>query len=344
MCVGLALGAPPDAAEDQPTETPELSMSVSHSDGIEPNFSLSSEAHVPAGYVHHGELVAVFGDVVIEGTVTGEVVVVLGSLQISGTVESDVVSVLSKTKLFETARVEGEMVNVGWSLDREPGSKVDGELVNVNFMSLIPFAGDGGGWTGLLRIIYLIRLAKLAALFVVVLLIAALLPRRVAVIGGAFPVRWAWSILVGLLAWAVFFIGCFILAVTLIGIPLVIALGFAMLVTKWLGFASIFFLVGQTLGRNLFRRELPHISCVLGGFIAYALLSLIPFVGWGLTLAMNVLAVGLVISTRFGSEEPWGKSSAPVAGSAPAPEPAAGPPAPPSSPEPEPPGASPSGT
>ena len=274
--------------------------------GPSANFAMSSDAHVKEGDVHHGELVALFGDVVIDGTVTGEVVVIMGSLRVNGTIESDAVSVLSKTTLTENARIEGELVNVGWSVDRANGSVVEGGIVNVNFMSLIPFSGDGG-WSGLVRILYLIKLAKLAALFVVVLLVSALVPRRVSIIAAAIPVRWGWSILAGLLAWALFVVGCCILAVTLIGIPLAIALGFAMLITKWLGLASIFFLVGQTMGRNVLHRELPHLSCVLGGFLAYALLCIIPFVGTILTLGLNIVGVGMVILTKFGAEEPWGQ-------------------------------------
>ncbi len=283
-------------------------MGAVHGPG--PAFSMSADAHVPPGEVHHGELVAVFGDVVIEGTVTGEVVVIMGSLHVSGTVDNDVVSVLSRVTLTETARIDGEFVNVGWSVKRAAGSRIDGEIVNVNFMNLIPFAGEDGGWPALLRVLYLIKLAKLAALFVVVLLVAALVPRRVSIVAAAIPARWGWSILVGLLTWALFVIACCVLAITLIGIPLAIALGFVMLITKWLGLAGIFFLAGQTIGRNVLHRDLPHISCVLGGFLAFALLCLIPFLGTILTLGLNVVGIGMVILTRFGAEEPWGRGRA----------------------------------
>ena len=300
--------------------------------GPSANFAMSSDAHVQAGEVHHGELVALFGDVVIDGTVTGEVVVIMGSLRVNGTIERDVVSVMSETTLTENARIEGELINVGWSVDRAHGSVVERGIVNVNFMSLVPFAGEGG-WSGLVRILYLIKLAKLAALFVVVLIVSALVPRRVSVIAAAIPVRWGWSILAGLLAWALFVVGCFILAVTVIGIPLAFALGFAMLMTKWLGLASIFFLVGQTIGRNVFHRELPHLSCVLGGYLAYAVICIIPFVGFILTLGLNIVGVGMVILTKFGAEEPWGHGRvveprpAPPAGGAATPPPQPTPPA-----------------
>jgi hypothetical protein len=276
-----------------------------------------ADIRVPKGRVHDNEIVAIFGDVVIEGTVTGEVVVILGSLQISGTVEGDVVSVLSRTTLAETAHVEGELVNVGWNLEHATGSRVDGQLVNVNFMSLVPFATEGEFWSFVFWLIFLIKLALLTVLFLGVLVVSAIAPRRVSLIAAAIPARWGWSILVGLLALALFVVTCCVLTFTIIGAPLAIALWFALQVTKWLGLAAIFYLVGQSIGRNLFRRELPHISCVLGGFVLFALLSLIPFFGLFLKLVLNVVAVGMVIVTRFGSEEPWGQGRVTVTGSAP---------------------------
>ncbi|MFQ5877100.1 MAG: hypothetical protein ACE5JH_05345 [Acidobacteriota bacterium] len=284
--------------------------------GAAPTVSLSSDVHVPEDVVHRGELVAILGDVRIDGSVTGEVVVILGSLHISGTVESDVVSILSRTTLTDTAVVEGELVNIGWDLDRARGSRVDGEMVNVDFMSLIPFSGKGGGISGLLRVIFLLKLAALAFLFFVVLLVAALMPRRVSLIAAALPLRWGWAILAGILAWSAFTVSCCLLAITLIGIPLAMALGLAMVVTKWLGLAAILFLLGQTLGRNVLKRDLPHLSCVLGGFVVYALLSLVPVFGGIFKLALSVLAVGLAIVSRFGTEGPLGS---PVAAGAPSP-------------------------
>ncbi|MCZ6697188.1 MAG: hypothetical protein O7A63_11685 [Acidobacteria bacterium] len=296
--------------------------------GPSANFAMSSDAHVQAGEVHHGELVALFGDVVIDGTVTGEVVVIMGSLRVNGTIESDVISVLSETTLTENARIEGELVNIGWSIDRAHGSVVEDGIINVSFMNLIPFSGEGGGWSAILWVIFIIKLALLTILFMGILLVSTLAPRRVSVIAAAIPMRWGWSILAGLLTMALFVITSCILAFSLIGLPLAIVLWLAMQVTKWLGIASIFYLVGQTIGRNVFHRELPHLSCVLGGFLIYCLVSFIPFFGWILTPILHIVAVGMVILTKFGAEEPWGhsrivepRSAPPAGGGTPPPQP-----------------------
>jgi hypothetical protein len=94
--------------------------------------------------------------------------------------------------------------------------------------------------------------------------------------------------------------------------------------------------MGQSMGRNMFRRELPHIASVLGGFVLYALLSLVPGLGWLFGMVLSILAIGLTIVTRFGSEPatgpapavaaagPAGPPPAPTPGMSPPPMPAAG--------------------
>ena len=225
-----------------------------------PGVSVSGDAYVPAGQVHNDDLVVIMGDARVDGEVTGDIVVVMGSLDLSGTAHGQVVSVMSRTHLAPTAKVEGEVVNVGWSMQRDEGSEIAGEIVNINFMNLVPFAGHGGGISGLLRFLFILHFIKLAFLFIIKVIITALMPRRLATIAAAFP-------------------------------------------AKWIGLAAIFYLMGQSMGRNLFRRELPHLASVLGGFVLFAVASCIPFLGWVFTtLFLTPTALGLVLLTRFGAE------------------------------------------
>jgi len=264
--------------------------------------AMGADAAVAAGETHESDIVVLFGSARIDGTVTGDVVVLFGHLEISGTVEGDVVSFLSSAKIAETARLEGDLVNIGWSMKRASGSAVRGETVNFDFMSFVPFAGDGGGLSGLLRFILLVKLILLAFFFFILVLLIALIPRRIAVIAAAFPARWGWSLLTGILSYVVVVIGAVILCATVIGIPLALALVAALLLVKWIGLAALLYLLGQTIARNLFHRELTHFSCVAGGFVAYALISLIPLFGWIVCGLLNVLGVGIVILTRFGAD------------------------------------------
>jgi len=284
-----------------------------------PNVSVHDSAHVAPGEIHEGDVVVILGDATVEGEVTGSVIVVLGKLRISGVVDQDVVAVLTDTQLDEGAAIEGELVSVGGRLDRAGGSRVEGEVVNLDFSEFVPFS-HGFDLSGLWRFLFIIKLVRLAALFVILVLIAALLPRRLEIMAAAFPTHWGWAIVTGIGAYAAFVIGFIILVFTILGIPLALALMFVMLATKWIGLAATMYLVGHTAGRNLFGRDLSHLPAVLGGYVAYALLCLVPFFGFAFALAMSVLGVGLALVTRYGSEVPWrGRPAAPVA-----PSPAAG--------------------
>ena len=263
---------------------------------------LSDTSYVPEGQVHEGDLVSVMGDIKVDGHVTGQIVSVLGSVDINGEVDQEVVSVMSKTHLGPKAKLGSEFVTVGWAPLRDTGSTIAGQRVNVNFMNLLPFAGAGGGIKGILRFILILKLVKMAFLFIVLILIAALMPRRLSVMASIFPTRWGWSFLVGLLTYTGVLLGTVFLALTILGIPLAIVLWFVAKAIKWMGLAAILYLMGQTMGRNIWGRQLPHLASVLCGYVVFAIASLVPILGWGFSLVMSMMAVGLAIVSRFGSE------------------------------------------
>jgi hypothetical protein len=279
---------------------------LSHRERRSAGVAVTDDAHVHVGEVHEHDIVAVSGNVNIEGEVKGDVVVIMGKLEISGTVDGDVVSIMSPVRLHDTANLEKTLVNIGGSLDRADGARIEGEVVNFGFLDAVPFLR--GGLAGFWKFIYLLKLISLALLFLAILLITALVPQRLSVIAAAFPSRWGMAILAGILGYCVTIVLGFILICTLIGIPLAIGLFFAAKVVKWIGLASLFFLIGHTLGRNLFKRDLSHIAAVLGGFAVYALISLVPIFGGVFSGVMGVLALGISILTRFGSEEGWERS------------------------------------
>ena len=276
-----------------------------------PIVAISDDAYVAKGQVHHDDIVCIMGKVRVEGEVTGDVVVILGSLDITGTVRGEVVGIMSPMHIGETAEIGGELVNIGGPLDRAAGSRIEGQEFKLNFTDVVPFMKDG--WEGLWRLIFLIKLISLSLLFLAVVLITALVPRRLSIIAAAFPDKWGMAILVGLVGYCVTMVLFVILFFTLIGIPLAMGLLLAAKGIKWLGLAAIFFLLGQTIGRNVFKRELSHFAAVLGGFAVYAMLSLIPIFGALFSAMLSVLALGIALLTRFGSEEGWKKTGAPPA-------------------------------
>jgi hypothetical protein len=83
--------------------------------------------------------------------------------------------------------------------------------------------------------------------------------------------------------------------------PLAIALIAAVVITKWMGLAAIYLAVGRSLGRTFFSRELSYFASILTGFLLFALIGAIPFLGWFVSCILSVTGLGLMLLSRFGA-------------------------------------------
>ena len=188
-------------------------------------------------------------------------------------------------------------------------------------------------------------LIKLALLFLVIVLLAALVPERIDRLGEEPPARMLLALLVGALFAIVGFpILILLLAVSVIGILLIPVVILLYVVLGWLGMAGVFRAFGRELGR-LAGREMSLLGSVLLGFGVFAVLHGLPYLSglvWGgfswlalafLALLWTVLGwigIGLILITRDGGPPrpvpaPVVPPTTPVAPSPPSTEPVAPP-------------------
>jgi hypothetical protein len=292
----------------------------------------SGDIHIPAHIERWGTVVSIGGNVVVEGRVRGEVVVIGGSLELTGSVRGSAVGVLT-TMTVHGAEVSDQLINIAGTMDKE-STYVGGQYVNIGF---------GEGWVSLAKpfgvlgaVLFWCRLLRLVVVFILLLLLAIMVPDRIRVIGEETPTRLVSAFFVGLLGYLGLWIAIALLAVTVIGVPVAF---FLFIILKWLGIAGIFYYLGHRLGRVL-GREMSLLGAVMLSFVPFALIILLPsaFGVAGLLVAimihfliwifLEVPAVGLVLLTRAGNP-PVQRTLAPSA------EPPA-PPAPPEPPEPQP--------
>lgn len=217
------------------------------------------EPEPPArSYRRHTETrVRIGGDVSVDSDeqVNGPVVAVLGSVTVNGRVREDVVAVGGDIRLGPQAEVDGTVTAVGGRVDRDPGARVNGEVNEVSFSmppvrirpfwhsDWVPWPGfDAGPWRTFRLIGTLLRMALFTLLATLCLLLAPTAVRRVETAVRTQP--WM-SALVGLLA-QLFFIPVLVvvvvvLAISIIGIPLLVLVPFAILaffVALLLGFTG----------------------------------------------------------------------------------------------------------
>jgi len=235
-----------------------------------------------------GEVVVFGGTARILGTVEDELVVFGGTADVQGTVEGDVSVVGGTLKLGPQSVVEGDVSVAGGSLQREAGSRVAGKVEEVGVGSggggvVIP--GNGGWargpfwgtfsrvgsffglvWRGLLLLAFALMAVALGGRYV----------KPMAARAAVEPVR---SGGLGLLAQVLFIpvlvITVVVLAVSIIGIPLLLLVPFALvlvLVIALLGFSGIALRIGQVVGPRVgLDSESAYVQTAVGVLAVMAL-------------------------------------------------------------------------
>jgi hypothetical protein len=225
-----------------------------------------------ARYRHGGARVRFGGDVTVaeDEAVGDDVVVILGSAHIQGRVDGAVVAVGGSVHLGPKADIRGDVTAVGGGVERSTGAVVAGQINEVRFSSPSfgpfvrvrpwrdwswfgnPFGNPFGPSVDLVA-----TLIRMGVIGLFAALIVAMVPgqvKRVADRATGEPWR---AGLVGLAAQLLFVpllvLTVVILAVSIIGIPLLLLVPFglvAVLLAFLLGFAGTGCAVGQLIGRR----------------------------------------------------------------------------------------------
>lgn len=90
-----------------------------------------------------GSLVCIGCSIHVAGS-SGDVVAIGGSVLIDGTVKGDVVTVGGSTRLGDAAQISGDATTIGGPMYREPGAVIKGDVTSQ---------GAGAGWLVLLLLV-----------------------------------------------------------------------------------------------------------------------------------------------------------------------------------------------
>lgn len=257
------------------------------------------------GQSHHGDIVR-FGGTVSVGrneVVDGDVVVMGGAADIDGEVTRDVTVIGGALNLGPEAIVRGDASVIGGSLNRSPGARIEGKINDVGFAGQFPanarirrelpywapwvrFGGLGGT---LLRVTLLI----LSTLIVVAL--GGRFVEAIADRAGTEPLR---SGLAGLLAELLFVpmvvVTVVVLAVSIIGIPLLILVPFAIVlavIPMLVGFTGVACQLGRFAGNRLGIKQGPYTQVAVGVLLIVAIT---------LIARLIALAGGFVLGVAIG--------------------------------------------
>ncbi len=288
--------------------------------------------------------------------VTGDVVMIAGSVRVDGIVRGDVVVVGGVLELGPTAEVEGETTVVAGSIRRDPGAHVSGRVneiaiggpdFNVPRSRVVPFWWYRP-WQPVARMtrlaFTLLRLVLVGFIATLILFVAPHAIERIGTRVAADPIK---SGLAGVLAQLLFVpvlvVTCVILAISIIGIPLLLLVPFAIVAALFvvvMGFTGAVVRIGDRVqGRLGSTAERPFLA-LWTGLVAAVGLTLAArvvglggglFEGFAMVLAITgfiveylVWTVGLggAILARFGSRRAAPPAVVPPTPSAPLAEPA----------------------
>ncbi|MGH7556499.1 MAG: hypothetical protein ACREMD_01700 [Gemmatimonadota bacterium] len=279
--------------------------------------------------------------------VNGDVVSVGGSVEVDGTVNGDVVAVGGSVDLGPNAVVDGEVTSVGGTIDRDPGAVVRGEVSEVafggpDFRFHGPDFGAGPFFSGVAGLIgTLVWIAVLLLLVCLAFLFArrpiermeyrvATSPWKAALVGLVFQILFIPALV----------LTCVVLAISIIGIPLLVLVPFAMLalaIGALLGFTAVAKRLGHSAeDRFGWQHANPYITIIIG----VGLIMLLSFFGHALGVAGGPLRVfgivltvlgfvaqyvawtvgmGVLLLTRFGTRYRWNNGETPEPAPAPPP-------------------------
>jgi hypothetical protein len=260
---------------------------------------INGDVHVERGETVNGVFV-VSGDAQVDGRVDGDVVLVAGDALIRGNVDGDVVTVAGQARLLPAARVDGDLVYGDKRPQVAPRAVVTGDVEKVGWddsLGVLPFIAVFALW-----------LAVSISSAVLGILLLLLAPRAAdAAIDQARARFWTAvgvgaGILIGLPLVA------FVAAITLVGLPLAIGVGLALLPLAAVAYTT----AALALGRLMVKPPTSRILAFLAGLAALRAAALIPAIGALVWLGAVVVGLGLLGTaiTAARTEPPNGSEGA----------------------------------
>jgi len=254
------------------------------------------------------------GEIRILGEVTDSVINFGGTIIIDGKVGETVVGFGSEIILKSTARIEGDVLSLGGTLDKYPGAIIEGDTVYFSTSDEVAkflkegFVGVFG--FSLLPLLIVFKLITLVVWFILAIILVAIFPKQVSFASNQIRTSF-WPIFgtgilsiiifTGLIIFSVFL--CFIL----IGIPILLALIAVGVVIKIFGRVVIFYFLGDWIFKAFGGKQASGLFAVLLGLLFFGLIGFIPVIGSLFSFVLSIVGWGVVIRTKFGSVENWFK-------------------------------------
>ena len=244
-----------------------------------------------------GDVEADFGDVDIEGPVDGDVDAEFGDVYINAPVEGDVDVGHGDVELGPNARISGDLACESGKFTGNTDA-VEGEI-SAKGMALDLDESHGPDVLGFVG--WLFAALAFAACAV---LAAVLAPRPLAAAARRVEETPGRAFVYGMVSLPVFFVLCVVLAVTIIGIPLLLLLAPAYLALLFFGALVAAFFLGTRILMFTGRYRVGNAMAAVVGALILAATTLIPVLGDLILYALCLLGTGAVILALLSRRRP----------------------------------------
>lgn len=252
---------------------------------------ISGDVNVPRGETVDG-IYIVSGDLRLAGRVDGDVVLVAGDATVSGRIDGNLVTLGGQARLLPRAYVGGDIAYGDEGASVAGSATVRGDISREDWgdsADFLPFIGAFVFWVAMS--------ISMAILGVLLLLIA---PRAADALAARSRERVGPVIAIGIAIGICLPLVAALALVTLVGIPLAVVVGLALLPLGALAYVT----AAYALGRRMVGEPRSRLWAFLAGLAILRALALIPFLGFLAGLAAVVFGLGLLGAAIGAAREP----------------------------------------
>ncbi|MCD6400719.1 MAG: hypothetical protein J7L73_02205 [Anaerolineales bacterium] len=263
-----------------------------------------------------GDLVVFGGVVTLEpgSVVNGDIVLIGGTLDADGQINGDLVGLGGVVRLGEHTEVNGDLATLGVALLRANGAQIRGQVVtglgiplksNIRSTNLPGISFPKINFSPVVNLVWFVfRVLMWGFIATIVVMILEKHSSRVAQAAISTPVI---TLGLGLLLSIISPIAVILLAVTIIFIPISIAILMVLLIVWAFGLISLGYELGNRIVKMINQDWAPAINAGLGTiilmFVVLGFDEVVPCIGVMPKFIVGIWGLGAVLITRFGTQE-----------------------------------------
>lgn len=233
-----------------------------------------------------------------------DLVAIKGNINVKGDVGGDVVAILGSVRLFPTARVAGDVTSVGGKVIKDNGARIKGRIMEIAvgkegnkmteaYMPLILTMGMGG--------FLVLKTLMLLGFIGLSMIVVSFMTKRIGAMSSKIEKEWLKTFLWGILGYILICPLAILLAITIIGIPLIIVELVLISIAVTMGYIAASQLIGKKFTKAIRKPNQPMIVEVVWGLLILFLVDLIPVVGPLVKCVVLTFGFGSAIVTKLGS-------------------------------------------